>query len=281
LYKKAAASVTDFYDSYPFPGRLGSYGAWESLAPTLLQHVQVPDRFLLGAKVLDAGCGTGEYSRSLANAGAHVTAIDISANAIQVARDLDRNLNVTGIEYKQQDILAFRPHGSFDLVVSLGVLHHTTDPEAGFFNLASAVRADGYLVIGLYSSISRIHILALRQALRVLSLGNRERALNIAMKWLRPLLPFFVGSQAAHDRARVADLLVHPHERPVGLDKALLWCQRAGLVAVAGSPSFEPRDYFVTRKFFRSPNRIASLLIQFRWLLWNADYYVISARRPS
>jgi 2-polyprenyl-3-methyl-5-hydroxy-6-metoxy-1,4-benzoquinol methylase len=281
LSTEVRESVREFYNAYPFPGRLGAYGNWQGLAPDLLRSLRVPEDVLKDADVLDAGCGTGEYSRSFAAAGAHVTALDVSEGALAVARDYDARLGVASVDYQIADILNLNLDRSFDLIASLGVLHHTADPEAGFKKLTTVVRPGGYLVIGLYSSVSRLHVLTLRQILRVLSLGNQERAINLAQRFLQPILPLFIGKEGAKDRARIADLLAHPHEKPVSLYKTMTWCRQAGLEVIAGAPSLDPKDYGITRRFFRSPGRLACLLIQLRWIVWNADYYVISARRPE
>ena len=107
-----------------------------------------PDQFK-DARVLDAGCGTGRHTFHMARSGAReVVAMDLS-QAIEVAAHNNRENQNT--HFIQADIYhpPFRP-GSFDLVYSLGVLHHLPDPERGFRTLLPLVRAGGFVNVYLY-----------------------------------------------------------------------------------------------------------------------------------
>jgi len=68
-----------------------------------------------GARVLDAGCGTGEpTARRLVEAGAQVTGIDISPVMLELAR-----ANVPGADFRLLDIADAGPElGRFDAVVA-------------------------------------------------------------------------------------------------------------------------------------------------------------------
>src|SRR5918911_4047404 len=101
------------------------------------------------ARVLDAGCGTGRHTYHMARSGAReVVAMDLS-QAIEVAAHNNRENPNT--HFIQADIYhpPF-PSGAFDLVYSLGVLHHLPDPERGFRTLLPLVRAGGFVNIYLY-----------------------------------------------------------------------------------------------------------------------------------
>ena len=107
-----------------------------------------PDQFK-DARVLDAGCGTGRHTFHMARSGAReVFAMDLSQAIEVAARNNRENPNT---HFIQADIYhpPFPP-GSFDLVYSLGVLHHLPDPEKGFRSLLPLARAGGFLNIYLY-----------------------------------------------------------------------------------------------------------------------------------
>jgi SAM-dependent methyltransferase len=274
--------VSGFYDTYPFPGKLDAYGPWRELAPKLLAIAGLAPRVLEGARVLDAGCGTGEYARSFAQFGARVTAIDLSAGALATARQIDQSLELRGVEYRQGSLLALTRDETFDYILCLGVLHHTAKPALGFQHLVQHLRPGGHLFIGLYSSVSRAHIIALRYLLRLLGGGDRERAIDIAQQRLGPILPLFIGRDNVDQRARVADLLAHPHERPVSLHRSLRWYARAGIDVKGCSPSGSLADYPMLARLVPGENsRLAYFAIQARWLLWNADYYVVAGLAPD
>jgi len=104
---------------------------------------------LKGALVLDAGCGTGRHTFHMARSGAReIVAMDFS-QAIEVAAYNNRSNPNT--HFVQADIYhpPFRPR-TFDLVYSLGVLHHLPDPERGFRTLLPLLRAGGFLNVYLY-----------------------------------------------------------------------------------------------------------------------------------
>jgi 2-polyprenyl-3-methyl-5-hydroxy-6-metoxy-1,4-benzoquinol methylase len=139
---QAAERIKDFYNAYPFPGRLNSYGPWEEVAPKTLKSVGLPPSIVDGARMLDAGCGTGEYARSFTRMGANVVAIDLTPGAIARAQEIDKELGFQ-IDYRQADLLRLPSDlGSFDLIISLGVLHHTGDPEQAFYNLVEKLEDD-------------------------------------------------------------------------------------------------------------------------------------------
>ncbi len=46
--------------------------------------------------------------------------------------------------------------GSFDVVYSSGVLHHTPDPRASFARLAQLARPGGTIVLGVYNAFARM-----------------------------------------------------------------------------------------------------------------------------
>lgn len=53
----------------------------------------------------------------------------------------------------------FRPifkEESFPVVICTGVLHHTSDPFAGFQSISKLVRKRGYILVGLYNKYGRI-----------------------------------------------------------------------------------------------------------------------------
>jgi SAM-dependent methyltransferase len=110
----------------------------------------VPLGELSGLVVLDAGCGMGKFSLAAAEAGARaVVAVDLS-DAVDVAFHHLRR--VPGAHVVQASIAEppFRP-GAFDFVFSIGVLHHTPDPEGSFRKLVPLVRAGGRLFVWLYA----------------------------------------------------------------------------------------------------------------------------------
>ncbi len=119
-----------------------------------------------GRVVLDAGCGFGRHLYYAATYGAEVVGVDFSAAIESTQRN---TCHLPGVHLVQCDLyqLPFRP-GVFDLVYSIGVLHHLPDPEAGFRGLLKLVKPDGAMAIWVYST-SRRGINACLEACRALT----------------------------------------------------------------------------------------------------------------
>lgn len=121
----------------------------------------------LGEKPVDllvAGCGTGrQVIERLMRCTARATAIDLSRSSLAYAIRKTEELGVTGVRYKQADILQLGPNlGPFDVIECSGVLHHLRDPFAGWRVLLSLLRPGGLMQIALYSTAARANIRAAR-----------------------------------------------------------------------------------------------------------------------
>jgi 2-polyprenyl-3-methyl-5-hydroxy-6-metoxy-1,4-benzoquinol methylase len=139
-----------------------------------------------GKTVLEAGCGAGRFTEILLDAGARVFAADLSA-AVEANYANCGSSN----EYFvcQADIrrlpVATR---SFDIVVCLGVVQHTPQPEETMAALARYVAPGGLLVLDHYSR--DYPATAPRRVLRHLLLRMPpDRARQVALGTARALLP--------------------------------------------------------------------------------------------
>lgn len=105
-----------------------------------------------GKLVLDAGCGYGRYSACMARFGARVVGMDFSDAVAAAARRAAED----GFLLVRGDILR-PPFGRrFDLVVSIGVIHHLPDPFEAFERLVACARPAGTVVVWVYSSTRRL-----------------------------------------------------------------------------------------------------------------------------
>jgi SAM-dependent methyltransferase len=125
-----------------------------------LQATRLSTKDLPGLRIADVGCGSGRLSSKLAEAGAEVVAIDISAavEVVRAGRGHVRNLHVL-----QADLfhLPFRDR-SFDVIWSNGVIHHTPNPAATVSALARKVAVGGRLAIYVYPHETSIYKLVRR-----------------------------------------------------------------------------------------------------------------------
>jgi SAM-dependent methyltransferase len=103
---------------------------------------------LRGRRVLDAGVGAGRYAEVAAQVGAEVFGVDLT-EAVDAAYE---NIGeAEGVHLVQADIFSmpFRD-GTFDCAYSIGVLHHTPNPRAGFARVTASVKPGGGVAVYLY-----------------------------------------------------------------------------------------------------------------------------------
>lgn len=107
-----------------------------------------------GKKVLEIGCGIGTDTINFARHGAQVTAVDLTENSLQVAR---QRAKVFGLDDQIRFIQANAEHLSdsvpvqqFDLIYSFGVIHHTPHPERVLEELRKYVGPESTVKIMVY-----------------------------------------------------------------------------------------------------------------------------------
>jgi 2-polyprenyl-3-methyl-5-hydroxy-6-metoxy-1,4-benzoquinol methylase len=121
---------------------------------SLTEFLGIPD--LSGKSFLDIGCGSGLFSLAAYSLHADkVVSFDLDANSMACARSLHDKAGAPGNWIVQQgsalDREFLRSLGTFDLVYSWGVLHHTGEMWQAIRNAASLVAPNGLLCIALYN----------------------------------------------------------------------------------------------------------------------------------
>ncbi|MFH0732503.1 MAG: class I SAM-dependent methyltransferase [Candidatus Omnitrophota bacterium] len=97
--------------------------------------------------VLECGCGGGHHTFLIAQHAKAVTAVDL--NTIDIARN--RCGSLSNIAFIEDDIAAMNLPGLFDVVIAIGVIHHTDNPDKTFSNLKKHVKPGGKLIVWVYS----------------------------------------------------------------------------------------------------------------------------------
>lgn len=106
---------------------------------------------LKGKLVLEAGCGAGRFTEILLKKGARLVSSDLSS-AVEVNIE---NFPVSDNHLVVQADINDMPFAdeSFDVVVCLGVIQHTPNPEQTIESLYKLVKKGGYLVIDHYNFV--------------------------------------------------------------------------------------------------------------------------------
>ena len=140
-----------------------------------------------GKKTLEAGCGAGRFTELMLEAGASVFAIDLS-NAVEA-----NHKNCSNFEHyyvAQADIMDLPvATEQFDIVICIGVIQHTPDPDTTIKVLCSHVKPGGMLLIDHYSH--NYPVTLVRRWVRSFLLGKSEeysmRFVQHLVKLLWPL----------------------------------------------------------------------------------------------
>lgn len=134
-YDSIAADYASNVDSAPY-NALYERPAMLSLLPDI--H---------GARILDAGCGSGWYAMQLVERGAQVDGIDASAAMVDYARtrlqSVERNVTLQVADLAQP--LPFADH-RFDGIVSPLVLHYIRDWRPTLKEMRRVLRPEGWLL---------------------------------------------------------------------------------------------------------------------------------------
>ncbi|MDX6385672.1 MAG: hypothetical protein QOK48_3245 [Blastocatellia bacterium] len=103
-----------------------------------------------GARLLEVGCGMGTDLLQFARAGAHVTGIDLTPRSIQISRQHFDLYDAQGdFAVSDAENLPFAD-GSFEVVYSNGVLHHTPDTAEAVREVHRVLRPGGLARVMLY-----------------------------------------------------------------------------------------------------------------------------------
>ncbi len=103
-----------------------------------------------GSAVLEAGCGVGAQTLTLArqSPGARFTSVDVSAESLAVAKQATDAAGVTNVQFQQADIFAL-PFAaeSFDHVFVCFVLEHLSQPHEALTALLRVLKPGGTITV--------------------------------------------------------------------------------------------------------------------------------------
>jgi SAM-dependent methyltransferase len=279
--RDVTGEVKAFYEETPFPN-YDDFDSLDSLARKARQGIfarlldeQIPP----GARIIECGSGTSQLSNFLSLHGRDVFASDLCLNSLRLGQRFAKEHDLHRVRFT--NINLFRPPfkpGSFDLVISNGVLHHTSDPFLAFQSIAKLVRPGGYILVGLYHQYGRL-ITDTRRLLFHLS-GDR-------FKWLDPNLRSEDRS-TAKKQAWFADQYKHPHESKHTIGETLGWLEKTGLSFVKSIPRSKPLQPVTDSERLFVPEKPGSALERFVVEMGmiakgsqEGGFFIVIARKPA
>lgn len=140
-------------------------------------HWQLDNRSftpLAGKTALDVGCGAGLLCEPLARLGAKVTGLDAAPENIAAARAHALQSGLA-IDYRAGSVENLGSE-RFDLVTSMEVIEHVTDPAAFIAGLAAALADDGLLILSTpnRTPLSRIGLITVAEGLGQIPRGTHD-----------------------------------------------------------------------------------------------------------
>jgi SAM-dependent methyltransferase len=133
-----------------------------------------------GKTVVDCGCGGGQHIEFVAPLAAEVLGIDL--NTTDVARTYVRRFpNVSLLE---GDLAAVAPPKQYDIAYCIGVIQHTSDPDATFANIKTFVKPGGRLILWCYAKEGNFWNWAVLEPLKRAFLLKLPRKTLLALSWV-------------------------------------------------------------------------------------------------
>lgn len=239
-------TVVNMYSKIPWPStrEADQEMGWR------LRMLGVRKEDFAGKRVLELGCGTGEYALWYAANGAkEVVGVDLSDGSLKLANQKKEQAGLTNITFRKADILNLDPtefpDEAFDYAYSVGVLHHTGDPEKGFAELCRMTRPGGVVIVSLYNSYSRCILRIKQNICKLLGGDDIDKRARIGQK----LFPFFMASMNKRygktNREAIAyDVFGFPHESIHTAEEVLEWFDVNKLDYIGAFGPLRIRDYF-------------------------------------
>ncbi|PLZ92980.1 SAM-dependent methyltransferase [Fischerella muscicola CCMEE 5323] len=253
-----STAVAKLYDTYPFPPEPlldepppGYNWRWNWLAAYNFCTGQKPKR--QDIRILDAGCGTGVGTEYLVHLNPHasVVGIDLSAGALDVARERCKRSGANRVEFHHLSLYdVAQLSGEFDLINCVGVLHHLGDPIRGIQALASKLAPGGLMHIFVYGELGRWEIQLMQKAIALIQ-GEQRGDYRDGVQVGRQIFACLPENNRIVKRERerwslenqrdecFADMYVHPQEIDYNIDTLFELIDASGLEFIGFSnPGF-------------------------------------------
>jgi SAM-dependent methyltransferase len=139
-------------------------------------------------RALEIGCGTGAFSRRLAERSEQVLAIDLSPEMIRSARDRSRNF--ANIDFQVADAVARDfPDEGFDCIATIATMHHL--PFALMLSrMKRALKPDGVILIldldepeGIYGALTYLMAMPVSVGFRLLKRRQLRPPAEVRRAW--------------------------------------------------------------------------------------------------
>ena len=170
INNKISQIVKSQYEQDPYPKWVvGSKLRLSKTSFTNVVNNEIKPNFIKSVdgelNCLIAGCGTGQHILNVSKySNVKITGIDLSLSSLSYTKRKIIELNIDNVELVLIDILNLHLlKKNFDIVESIGVLHHMENPYLGCESLLNNLKQKGLLKLGLYSEYGRQDLIKVRE----------------------------------------------------------------------------------------------------------------------
>ena len=224
IFDSVSKKVREQYEEHPYPRwrytnkHVPSNFLFQLNNEINPNKVEYSNKFV-NPNVLIAGCGTGKHIATAEKyLNANILGVDLSLTSLAYAKRKTEESGFKNIEFLHADILQLRNlNRKFDVIECVGTLHHMKDPLAGLKVLLDLLEPHGFLKLGLYSEISRQHIVKAREFIKKKEFKNTIEDIRNCRNLISnekddPLLKKVFHSYDFYSTSSVRDLMFHVQE---------------------------------------------------------------------
>jgi len=252
-----------FYEQFQFPGNRPIDHDGLVFMRRFIQSIEKISRTKNNIRILDAGCGTGHTSISLANRYKEIQflGLDNSASSLDKAILNAKKSSLTNVKFCKWNLLKpITGTAKYDIVLCLGVLHHTANMEKVLINLNEILEDTGEMFLWIYGKHGRYkHSLNMRLLKMLLEVKPKpENILELAGEFATKTeqgLPIIelIGKTKTDEKQMnafkspvwIADQFLNPHEQLIDMEELLQLTKRAGfkIIQILGTEENIPEKF--------------------------------------
>jgi SAM-dependent methyltransferase len=136
---------------------------FKSLKRLYRNLLKFPEKMFKDSNLLDVGSGTGETSLCYALWGANCDLVEFNDKACLRTKNLFDSFSIDSGKFRvfQKSLFDMDDIGlreKYDIVTSLGVIHHTANKEEAFRILANKVAKPGFLIVAVGNAIGGVQL---------------------------------------------------------------------------------------------------------------------------
>jgi len=221
-------AIRELYEAHPFPQTTREQRHKHFPFELCKYKFLGLDAAMRGARVIDVGVGTG---RSMLVARHYdvreYVGLDFSRASLRLAEQAAREEDFDRFTPVEGDLFAIPyPDASFDVAVSWGVLHHTTDPFRGLAEMVRVCRPGGFVAIYVYNAWNHWRHNVRKRRIERIAGPDVERQFEVAHRLYgrKPLADMTEG-----EKMILYDRYCIPYRSEHSFGEVLEWFDRLGL----------------------------------------------------